>query len=239
MIIALDDMGMAEAMDVVLKTRTYANTYKIGSSMFMAHGQLLLKELAAHGVGLFLDLKFHDIPMQVERAVESALSYAPDFITVHALGGPEMLRRVARVARGSRTRVLAVTILTSLKEQDYLSLGFSHDIAHGVKKLADLALSCGINGLVSSPHEIKPLREGFGSDCFLVCPGIRSAFDDVGDQSRVTTPREAIKAGADALVIGRSITKARNVMEAAKKMYEEIRSAHEMSVASVGLNAYE
>lgn len=224
-IVALDELDFAAAIKVAEMTQPYADTYKIGLSLFVAHGPLIVKELSALGVNIFLDLKLHDIPMQVKRAVESALRFSPRFLTVHALGGHQMLREAALMAQGSSTTLLAVSILTSLNQADCHTLGFSGSIETNVIGLLDVAFNAGVNGFVASPHEVASLRRKFGQDCYLVCPGVRPAGSEVFDQSRVMTPQEAIFLGADALVIGRPITKAPNIAYAARDINQQIQNA--------------
>lgn len=225
LIIALDDLDFDSAIKLVELTKPYATTFKVGLSLFSAHGPEIVKAINALGVNVFLDLKLCDIPMQVRKAVESVLALKPRFLTVHASGGRAMLKDAADAAFGSGTTLLAVSVLTSLDQHSFSQIGFASTIAHGVMNLTELAFSAGIHGFVSSPHEISQLKQKFGDACFLVCPGVRPHGGEVNDQSRVMTPSEAIFLGADALVVGRPITKAKNIVEAARAINHEIMNA--------------
>lgn len=221
LIIALDDMDMATALHTVRITKEYASTYKIGLTLFTAHGPSLLREVNALGCSIFLDLKFHDIPMQVAKAVEAALQYFPKYLTVHAMGGCKMLREAAAAARGSSTNLLAVSVLTSFAQEDLREIGNHNSIDDAVTMLTDGAYRAGIRGFVASPLEIANLRKRF-SDAILVAPGVRPTSADAHDQTRITTPKNAIMFGADALVIGRPITKAHDVARACRNIHDEI-----------------
>jgi orotidine-5'-phosphate decarboxylase len=225
LIVALDDMDQAKIHEVVTATRPFVTTYKIGLALFVAYGPKILSELSAQGAQVFLDLKLHDIPMQVRKALENALKYSPRFVTVHAQGGRAMLQEVAKAANGSGTKILAVTMLTSLSQNDMSELGLSASAEENVLRLADLALQSGIDGLVSSPREIVALRKEFGANPYLVCPGIRAASDCANDQSRTESAYVAIRQGANALVVGRPITQAENCLLRAEGIHTEILNA--------------
>jgi orotidine-5'-phosphate decarboxylase len=225
LIVALDDLDYKSALNVVSLLRPYASTFKIGLSLFTAHGPQIVREVRDLGVDVFLDLKLFDIPMQVAKAVESALQFSPRFLTVHAMGGKKMLNEAHAMTLGSKTKLLAVSVLTSFDQADYHDVGFNGPIDQGVLRLSDLAFSTGIKAFVSSPHELSVLRSRYGSECFLVCPGVRPHNGEIHDQSRVMTPADAILLSADALVVGRPITKAGNMLKAALMIHEEIASA--------------
>lgn len=225
LIIALDDIEHEKIEKLIETTRPFATTYKIGLSLFVAHGPAIVRKIGGLGADIFLDLKLHDIPMQVGLAVLHALEFSPRFLTIHAQGGRAMMKEVASAVRGSKTKVLAVTVLTSLNQRDFYDLGYHDRIEDGVLKLADLALSAGIDGLVTSPRELSWLRAQFGEGPYLVCPGVRARDDATHDQARVMTAHEAIDAGANALVIGRPITQATNVLLKAEAMHQEISRA--------------
>jgi orotidine-5'-phosphate decarboxylase len=225
LIIALDDLDLKAALDIVALTKSFASTFKVGLSLFCAYGPRIVYEINALGADVFLDLKLHDIPMQVSKAVENILALKPRFLSLHALGGRKMLSEALEVAKGSDTTLLAVTILTSLDHVGYNELGFSDVIERGVMGLTDLAISSGFFGIISSPHEAKKLKTIYQNNCFLVCPGIRPKNSEVYDQKRIMAPREAILAGADVLVVGRPITKAGDVVFAAQNVNQEIENA--------------
>jgi orotidine-5'-phosphate decarboxylase len=230
LIIALDDLDFAAALKFVQLTKSFAATFKVGLSLFSAYGPKIVYEIKALGVDVFLDLKLHDIPMQVKKAVENILPLAPRFLTIHALGGRAMLEESVKMVQGSPTTLLAVSILTSLDHNDYRELGFNDNIEHGVMNLSNLAFLSGIRGLVVSPHEVAQLRARYKNNCYLVCPGVRPLGSDNNDQSRIMTPKEAIIAGADALVVGRPLTKATHVLEVLQHIHQEIEDVmqHEL-----------
>jgi orotidine-5'-phosphate decarboxylase len=225
LVIALDDLDRDQAFDVIEKTKYFAHTYKIGLSLFSAYGPSIVNDIKSLGLDVFLDLKFHDIPMQVEKAIEKVLALAPRFLTIHSLGGKEMLVRAKKMVNGSKTTLLAVSVLTSISQEEFNTMGFFSNIEDGVLRLSELAFSCGINGFVSSAHEANRLKSYFGMGCLVICPGVRQSEINNDDQSRAMSAKKAILAGADALVIGRPITKAKNITEAARAFNQEIKDA--------------
>lgn len=225
MIIALDDLSCEQALAMVEKTKTHAATYKVGLALFSAHGSSLVQEIQAMGVDVFLDLKFHDIPMQVSKAVERCLKLNPRFLTLHTQGGFSMMAECARIAKGSHTTLLGVTVLTSIDESEAHRLGFNESIPSKVFRLASLAMEAGLSGLVCSPHEASLLKTHFGKRALLVCPGVRSKDEAAFDQSRIMSAQKAILAGADRLVIGRPITAASDCVAKAQSYASEINDA--------------
>lgn len=225
LIIALDDLDFDASLRLVEKTSRYAKTFKVGLSLFSQCGPQVVKEIKALGVDVFLDLKLHDIPMQVKKAIENVMPLAPRFLTVHAMGGGAMLREAQTAANEKTTTVLAVSVLTSLNNFEFAQIGFQKNIDQGASDLTSLAFSSGIRGFVCSPHEVSALKKTYGNSCTFVCPGVRHAGAELHDQARVMSARDAIIAGADVLVVGRPITKAANVSESAHALCEEISSA--------------
>ncbi|MCA9508438.1 MAG: orotidine-5'-phosphate decarboxylase [Myxococcales bacterium] len=225
LIIALDDLNFADCCALVEKTRDFAATYKIGVSLFCAHGPTIVKELKSYGVDIFLDLKLHDIPMQVSKAVEQAIDLEPKFLTLHALGGYTMLKEAAHVACGSKTQLLAVSVLTSMDEEQWRILGFADSVKDGVERLIVMSYEAGVRAFVSSPHEAASLKKLFKNDCIAVCPGVRPADAQHDDQKRIMTPYQAINNGADFLVVGRPITKSADVVMSAGNINAEINKA--------------
>jgi len=185
--------------------------WKVGLELFIGAGKEVLAELKQRNKKIFLDLKLHDIPNTVAKACEVAASYGVDFLTVHGSGGKPMLKAAAKAVSGSPTQILAVTILTSIsaKELD-LDLKIPLALNDYVLYLAQMAEEIGINGVVCSPLELKELRSRLKSNFLLVTPGIRLPQDNPGDQQRAMNPNQAIASGANYLVIGRSILKAKN-----------------------------
>lgn len=221
LIIALDDMDRHQAFSLIENTRQYAQTFKIGLNLFCQNGPDFVREIKALGVDVFLDLKLHDIPVQVAKAVEVVVRLEPRFLTIHALGGLAMLKEAARAAAGSQTTLLAVSVLTSLNQKDFLDLGFLGSLEQGVSRLVNLAYEAGMRGFVCSPHEASSIK-ALVKNCTLVCPGIRSKTDDKADQARVMTAREALNFGADFIVVGRPITQAKNPAMKAGLVHQEI-----------------
>jgi orotidine-5'-phosphate decarboxylase len=202
--------------------------FKIGSQLFTAEGPRAVKRIAALGSGIFLDLKFHDIPNTVAGAVRAAAELpGVALVNVHASGGLEMMRAAARAVAGlrRRPRVLAVTILTSLDAAALRSIGIGGSTQGRVVALARLAQRAGLDGVVCSAHELRAIRRACGSKFLTVVPGIRPASAARGDQSRVATPAAAIRAGADYLVVGRPITAAPDPRAAAQTILREIAAA--------------
>lgn len=198
---------------------------KLGKEFFAANGPQGVRDVREPGIPLFLDLKFHDIPNTVAGAIRSAAALAPTFITVHAAGGPAMLRAAAAAVAEFgqvRPKLLGVTVLTSFDAGDLAAIGVTGSVEQQVLRLGRLAIDCGLDGLICAPQEIMPLRAALGSEALLVVPGIRPAGSAAGDQKRVMSPREALEAGADWLVIGRPITGAADPAQAAAAIAAEI-----------------
>jgi orotidine-5'-phosphate decarboxylase len=177
---------------------------KVGLELFAAEGPAAVRAAAALGRPVFLDLKLHDIPNTVEGAARSAAASGASLLTVHASGGAEMIRAAVRGA-GPRLRVLAVTVLTSLDDGELARIGLAGPPQEAVVRLARLAVEAGAHGLVCSPLEVAAVRAALGSGPLLVVPGLRPAGASRGDQARVATPEEAVRAGADVLVLGRPL----------------------------------
>jgi orotidine-5'-phosphate decarboxylase len=222
---AIDTTDLDQAVGWSTALNGRVGGIKIGKEFFTAHGSQGVCRLTASGLPLFLDLKFHDIPNTVAGAIRAALPLRPRMINVHAAGGSAMMRAAAEAAAGagpSRPLVLAVTVLTSLDDADLVAIGINDPAEAQVLRLAQLAQAAGLDGVVCSAKEIKPLRQALGPDFKLVVPGIRPAGADAGDQKRVMTPPDAVAAGADYLVIGRPITAAADPVDAARAIAASI-----------------
>jgi len=206
-VLALDVASAAEAR-LLLHAVPQAGWVKVGLQLFTAEGTSLVRSLVDDGRRVFLDLKLHDIPNTVAGAVRSASALGVDLLTVHASGGRAMLQAAAGAASGSPTRLLAVTVLTSLDGEEVAEAWGRDglDTASEVGRLAGLALSCGVEGVVCSVHEAGAIRTSYGWEPLVLTPGIRLPRGDAGDQRRVATPAEAVAAGSDFLVIGRAVT---------------------------------
>jgi orotidine-5'-phosphate decarboxylase len=210
LIVALDVDSFQEAAALVRATRDVVDMYKVGSQLFTRVGPRMIEFLREQDKECFLDLKFHDIPNTVAKAVEVAVALRVRMLTVHACGGADMLRAAAAVPR--HPLLLGVTVLTSV----------GGNVQTEVLRLAKLAKRCGLNGVIASPREIHPVREMLGGKFLIVTPGIRPANAALGDQRRAMTPAEAIIAGADYIVVGRPIIAASNPGRAAVRIAEEI-----------------
>ena len=198
---------------------------KIGLELFTAQGPSVVKAVQSRGSSVFLDLKFHDIPNTVAHAVRSASDLGVAMTTLHASGGPIMLEAAAKAAAASGNNdllLLAVTVLTSMDASQLSATGISVEPKEQVLRLAGLASTAGIGGVVCSPLEVTAIRESLGNKLRIVTPGVRPTWSDVGDQKRVMTPSEAMAAGSDWLVIGRPITAAENPKEAYAKVVTEL-----------------
>ena len=226
-IVALDTDSPDSALAVVEALSGEVGMFKVGMELFPRGGPELVRKVRETGADVFLDLKFHDIPNTVAGAVRSAAALGVKFATVHASGGREMLARAAEAARGTGTTVLAVTVLTSIDESDLSEIGFSSPPADLVVRLARMAVREGIGGIVCSAREVAAVRELAGRSAVLVTPGVRLPEDAVGDQKRVVTPFDAMRNGADYLVVGRPITKAADPVAAARRFAAEMRSGRE------------
>jgi orotidine-5'-phosphate decarboxylase len=207
LIAAIDTADLAHARALVQAVAPSCGLVKLGLEFFLAHGPAGLQ--VAAGSEIFLDLKLHDIPNTVAGAVRSLLSLNVAMLTIHAGGGTAMVaaaRDAAEKAGAKRPKILAVTVLTSLDNAALAETGVPNGVSQQVLRLAELALKAGADGLVCSAHELAPLRAAFGAKPLLVVPGIRPANSAIGDQARVMTPGDAIRAGADYIVVGRPIT---------------------------------
>jgi orotidine-5'-phosphate decarboxylase len=219
--LALDVPSAKEALELVDLTIDSVGVFKIGMQLFYAEGPELVRQIKASGRKVFLDLKLHDIPNTVASAVQSLATLEVDFLTLHAGGGPAMLRAAQRVA--GPIRLLAVTVLTSMDEQELGAIGVQDTPKDQVHRLAQAAADSGISGLVCSALEAASLRQVLGQHAYLVCPGIRPQGSDVGDQKRIATPSQALKDGADLLVVGRPIRAAADPRAAAQRLVESMR----------------
>ena len=232
---ALDTPDLARAAHLATALSEVIGGIKVGKEFFTAHGPEGVRAVtrAAAGNGrLFLDLKFHDIPNTVAGAVRAAVPLRPNLLTIHAAGGPAMLR-AAVVAAGAAAaeagvpppRLLGITVLTSLDDDDLVAVGQHGPVAEQVRRLAALARESGLDGVVCSPREIAALRRLCGPDFLLVVPGIRPEWTAADDQKRVLTPAEAVAEGADYLVVGRPITGAADPIAAARRIAAELGDA--------------
>jgi len=212
--LALDLPQLDAAKALAQKVKSHVGGLKLGLEFFCAHGHHGVHEIAQVGLPIFLDLKLHDIPNTVAGAMQAIHMLEPAIITVHASGGRAMMED-AKAAAGTGTKVVAVTMLTSLDEQDLARTGVSGSAHDQVLRLADLAHSAGLDGIVCSGHEVKEVHRQW-KDGFFVVPGLRPGGKPTADQKRVVTPRQARDDGASVLVIGRPISKAEDPVDAAR-----------------------
>jgi orotidine-5'-phosphate decarboxylase len=224
LIVALDMADVSEARRLVERIGDAATFYKIGMELAYGGGLPLVSELAAAGKQVFLDLKLHDIPNTVERATAQAAKLGARFLTVHAY--PQTMRAAVAGAKGSSMQVLGVTVLTSYDDADLFDAVYRFGVVETVRRRAEQTLELGVDGLVASAEEAAMARQTVGAKLILVTPGIRPAGGAVSDQKRVATPAEAIRNGADYLVVGRPITQAPDPRAAAEAIVAEIGQAH-------------
>ena len=226
---ALDTTDTSEAVTLARQLKGVVGGVKLGLEFFCANGADGFKAVAATGMPIFLDLKFHDIPNTVAGAIRAVAPLAPKILTIHTQGGPEMMRRAAETAAEEAEKhgvakpwVTGVTILTSMDDADLAAIGVNDAVADQVARLAALAAANGLDGMVCSPKEIALARAATNAGFKLVVPGIRPQGSAVGDQKRVMTPSDAVTAGADILVIGRPITQAIDPRAAAEAIAASI-----------------
>jgi len=223
LIIALDVSSAAAAQKMVAAVGEAPCLYKVGMQLYTAEGPQVIRDLVASGRKVFLDLKYHDIPNTVGSAVREAAGLGVSMLTVHAAGGRKMLRMAVEAAAARKDlTVLAVTVLTSMDDEEMNAVGVEGPVLGQVLRLAQLALNCGCQGIVSSAKETVELRKRLGSGFAIVTPGVRPAGSAHGDQARVVTPREAIAAGATHIVVGRPVTEAPDPAASVRRILEEM-----------------
>ncbi len=223
--VALDFPSPVPALELVGRLGSDADFYKVGLELFTCAGPSFLEELRAAGKRIFLDLKLHDIPNTVRGAAAAARELGVELITVHATGGTRMIAAAAEGAGGD-VRVVAITLLTSLSAMEVREVWGRRELSEDgeVVRLARLAQLAGAAGVVASPREARALRSVLGPEALIVTPGIRPRGAEMHDQARVATPADAVAAGADVLVVGRSITMADDPAEAFRRIRSEMES---------------
>lgn len=227
-IVALDYPEAAAALQMADKLDPSRCRVKVGKELFTRAGPQIVEALHQRGFEVFLDLKFHDIPNTTAKAVRAAAELGVWMVNVHASGGRRMMetaRNELEQVNGSNTLLIAVTVLTSMEQQDLAEVGLDIEPLTHVKRLAKLTEDCGLDGVVCSAQEVKPLRELISPELQLVTPGIRPADASVGDQKRIMTPGQAIVAGSTHLVIGRPITQAADPVAALTAIEQELAAA--------------
>jgi orotidine-5'-phosphate decarboxylase len=214
--LALDLPQLDAAKALAAKVKSHVGGFKLGLEFFCAHGHHGVHEIARVGLPIFLDLKLHDIPNTVAGAMQAIHMLEPAIVTVHAAGGRAMMED-AKAAAGNGTRVIAVTMLTSLDERDLARTGVNGCAHDQVLRLAELSHAAGLDGIVCSGHEVKAVRDQW-KDGFFAVPGLRMPDNGVGDQKRVVSPRQARDDGASVLVVGRPISRADDPLAAARSI---------------------
>jgi len=232
LIVALDVPTIDEALRVVDELAGTVGWFKIGSQLYTAAGPEVVRLVTGYGLKVFLDLKFHDIPATVSLAGRAATQLGVNMFNVHSSGGGAMMRAAVEGARATAAEgrspcpmIIAVTILTSMDQNDLRQAGCVDPVGRAVMNLAKMARECGLDGVVSSAEETGDIKKNLGRDFLVVTPGVRPAWAAADDQKRVKTPSEAIRDGADYLVIGRPILKAKDPVDAARRVLDEMGSA--------------
>lgn len=217
--VALDHMTPAQAELLVSLLRDHVGWFKVAATMFTRYGHEVVQVITRSGAGLFLDLKFHDIPSQVAGAVAAARALGAGLVTVHAAGGRAMVQ-AACAEKGPRMRVLAVTVLTALEGEEFERVWGEESTLSVVKRLTDIAIEAGADGVVVSAKEVGWLRTYVPKGFLLVVPGLRAPGQAAEDQARVGEPLKALRDGADILVLGRAVTKAEDPVKALKALFQ-------------------
>lgn len=212
--LAIDSTDLDAARALATKVKTHIGGLKLGLEFFCAHGHHGVHEMARVGLPLFLDLKLHDIPNTVAKAVQALRPLEPAILTIHAAGGRAMLED-AKASAGTHTKVIGVTVLTSLDDDDLTVIGIDGDPAAQVARLSALSRDAGLDGIVCSGHEVRAAKKGWPGGFFVV-PGVRPSNGVIADQKRTVTPAQAVTAGASILVIGRPISKATDPVAAVR-----------------------
>jgi orotidine-5'-phosphate decarboxylase len=231
LIVALDMPTTEQVMKAVDTLGDTVGYYKIGMESFYGMGHTVLAQMASRNKRIFLDLKLHDIPNTVARSIKALCQFSPAMTTLHAAGGPKMLKAAVEAAdewsaqsNRPRPKLVAITVLTSLGEQEWAAMGHQKNIRESALRLSMMCREAGIDGVVASPQEAASIRALCGNDFLIVTPGIRPLNQEHGDQTRTATPAEALKAGSDYLVVGRPILAAPDPQAAAKAILQEMDS---------------
>ena len=231
LIVALDVPNASEALRLVGQLEGPVRFFKGGLQLFTAEGPGLVRQLVSSGHKVFLDLKLHDIPNTVAKAVKSAAELGVSMITVHGSGGAAMLRAAVEAAN-RRTSILAVTVLTSLSDSDLQEVGYASDVLDQALRIAALARANGCDSVVTSAREASALRKMLGEGFGIVVPGVRPEGEKSDDQARTSTPTQAIQAGASHIVVGRPIIRATNPVQAAEAIMAEINNASREAIGN-------
>lgn len=235
LIVALDMDETEKAIQLVNELKDCVETFKVGKELFVSAGPKIIQEIQSLNKKIFLDLKFHDIPNTVSKASISAIKQGVYMFDLHIAGGREMMEQTVKASRQfaleqklTRPLIIGVTVLTSLNDEQLNGeIGIQRSVDEQVEFWAKLARKVGLDGVVSSPREVKRIKKFCGNDFLTVVPGVRPDWAGKNDQKRIMTPKEAIRAGADFLVVGRPITQAEQPVAAAQKILKEIKEGME------------
>ncbi len=224
-ILAIDTKSDLEAYEMAQEVSGYVGAIKLGLEYFDTYGPKGVRKIQKIGIPVFLDLKLHDIPMTVKKTIQTLSDISPSIINVHAFGGQQMMKYALEgLAKGSKnTSLVAVTVLTSLNDDDMAALGIDYPVKDLVQKLAKLTKDSGLAGVVCSAEEIVLVRKECGKDFMIIVPGIRPEGYQEDDQKRIMTPKQAISLGADYLVIGRPITQSKDPLRKVKEILKSIQ----------------
>jgi len=230
LIVALDVDTKEKALGLVEKLKAEVRIFKIGSELFTSCGPDIVSAVKDRGCGIFLDLKFHDIPNTVAKSAAAAVRLGVSMLNVHALGGYDMMKRCAesvtieaKALKIAKPKIIAVTVLTSMDENSLKKIGINDNMEKQVLRLAELAKDASLDGVVASPSEVKLIRRELGEEFIIVTPGVRPEWAATNDQKRIATPKEAVLNGATYIVVGRPIVEASDPLAAAKRVLEEIK----------------
>jgi len=230
LIVAIDVANMKQVEQLVETLGDSVSYYKVGMELFYSVGHEVITYLRSQGKDIFLDLKLHDIPNTVAHSLAALAELGVSMLNVHASGGPAMMSAAAVAVKKkadllgiARPKLIAVTVLTSINQDEWTALGYEMDLSKQVVHLARLAKDAGLDGVVASPQEAAQIREACGDDFIIVTPGIRPSGAAINDQSRIATPAGALRNGAHQLVIGRPITASENPRQAAQDILQEMR----------------
>ena len=222
---AIDTSDIEDAIKLIEKISPFVGGVKLGLEFFTSCGITGIEKIANYQIPLFLDLKLYDIPNTVKKSLKNILSFSPEYTTLHISGGSEMLRECVNLKKelNSHTNLIGVTMLTSFDDNSINEIGMGGTVDKNVDNLSALAFSCGMDGIVCSPMEIKKVKETFGSKLKVVVPGIRNQTDNNNDQKRTLSAKKAIEFGADIIVVGRPITSADSPGKAAEIFHQSIK----------------
>ena len=216
---ALDFTNLEESINFTNKIKNHIGGVKLGLEFFTKNGPNGVEKIKKIGLPIFLDLKFHDIPNTVKQSIKNVLDLSPDYITVHLSGGYQMIKELNDIKK--KTKIIGVSMLTSLDDKDLKNMGVNFGKQNFINNLVKIGVKAGIDGIVCSPKEVKYLKKSY-KNLIFVTPGIRLPTENRDDQKRVESPKFAVKAGSDILVIGRSITKSKNPVNTLKKIVQNI-----------------